>query len=97
MVDDAQVIFVHRSEEEGGCNNLRFFQPKRSPVFSHFWEALTFCYFLVKQKVEEVKNDNPLGISDYPCGYASSCQVFFLLMFQSMLSEVSKKNKLSAF
>ncbi len=73
MVGDAQVIFVHRSEAEGKCNNLRFFLPKRSPVFSHFWEALTFCYFLVKQKVEEVKNDNPLGIIDYPCGYASTC------------------------
>jgi len=52
---------------------------------------------LVKQKVEEVKNDNPLGISDYSWGYASTCQVFFLLMFQSMLSDMSKKCCLSAF
>ncbi|GAP44234.1 hypothetical protein TBC1_1235 [Lentimicrobium saccharophilum] len=45
MAGDVQVIFVHQSEAEGKCNNLRFFQPKRSPVFSHFWEALFFWYF----------------------------------------------------
>ncbi|WP_062036959.1 hypothetical protein [Lentimicrobium saccharophilum] len=73
VLGDAREIFVHRNSAAGGSNNLRFFQPKRSPVFSHFWEALTFCYFLVKQKVEEVKNDNPLGISDYTCGHASTC------------------------
>ena len=97
MAGDAREIFVHRFSDAGGCNNLRFFLPKRSPVFSHFWEALTFCYFLVKQKVEEVKNDNPLGISDFPCGYASTCQVFFLLIFQSTLNNVSTKSKLSTF
>jgi len=88
MVGDAQVIFVPRYSAAGDYNNLRFFLPKRSPVFSHFWEALIFWYFWIKPKVQKAKKSNLLGMCDFPCGYASTCQVFFLLMFQSKLSDV---------
>ncbi|WP_137305409.1 hypothetical protein [Lentimicrobium saccharophilum] len=64
MVGVAQVIFVHRFQEEEECNNLRFFLPKSSPVFSHFWEALTFCYFLVKQKVEKANMGKAFKLYD---------------------------------
>jgi len=68
---DVRVIFVHRYSAVGGCNNLRFFLPKRSPVFSHFWEALIFWYFWIKPKVQKVKMGNLLGMSDYTYGQAS--------------------------
>jgi hypothetical protein len=64
VLGDAREIFVHRNSAAGGSNNLRFFQPKRSPVFSHFWEALIFWYFWIKPKVQKVKKGNLLGTCD---------------------------------